>query len=89
MKYKKEVIILKDKWNTAAHEVPEPRSIEMTEVTPDTYMDTPFPLPVDAQKRLLELIYNRKSGIITRQELIDVLFNSESVASRTIIRCRL
>jgi hypothetical protein len=89
MKYKKEVIILKDKWNTAAHEVPEPRSIEMTEVTPDTYMDTPFPLPVDAQKRLLELIYNRKSGIITRQELIDVLFNSESVASGTIIRCRL
>ena len=89
MKYKKEAIVLKDKWITAAQDVPEPRSIEMTEVTPGSYMDTPFPLPVDAQKRLLELIYNRKSGIITRQELIDVLFNSESVESGTIIRCRL
>ena len=87
MKYKKEVIVLKDKWNTAAHDVPEPRAIEMTEVTPDTYMDTPFPLPLDAQKRLLELIYNRKSGIITRQELINVLFNQETIEPGTIIRC--
>ncbi len=86
---KKEVIVLKDKWITAAQDVPEPRSVEMTEVVPDTYMDTPFPLPVEAQKRLLELIYNRKSGIITRQELIDVLFNPESVPSGQIIRCRL
>ncbi len=86
---KKEVIVLKDKWITAAQDVPEPRSVEMMEVVPDTYMDTPFPLPVEAQKRLLELIYNRKSGIITRQELIDVLFNPESVPSGQIIRCRL
>ena len=89
MKYKKEVIVLKDKWNTAAHDVPEPRSIEMTEVAPNTYMDAPFPLDLDAQKRLLELIYNRKSGIITRQELIDVLFNPEGSPRGTIIRCRL
>ena len=89
MKYKKEVIVLKDKWNTAAHDVPEPRSIEMTEVKPDTYMDSPFPLTIDAQKRLLELIYNRKSGIITRQELINVLFNPESTPRGTIIRSRM
>ena len=89
MKYKKEVIVLKDKWNTGAHDVPEARSIEMTEVIPDTYMDSPFPLTIDAQKRLLELIYNRKSGIITRQELIDVLYNSQDARKGTIIRCRL
>ena len=89
MKYKKEVIVLKDKWITSATEVPEARAIEMTEVMPDTYMDAPFPLGLDAQKRLLELIYNRKSGIITRQELIDVLFNPEDVSGGTIIRCRL
>jgi hypothetical protein len=89
MKYKKEVIVLKDKWNTGAHEVPEPRALEMTEVAPDTYMGAPFPLNLDAQKRLLELIYNRKSGIITRQELINVLFNPQDISKGTIIRCRL
>ena len=89
MSMKKEVIVLKDKWLTNATEVPEPRAIEMTEVTADTYMDSPFPLTIDAQKRLLELIYNRKSGIITRQELIDVLFNPEGAPSGQIIRCRL
>ena len=86
---KKEVIVLKDKWNTAAHDVPEARTLEMTEVSPNTYMDAPFPLGLDAQKRLLELIYNRKSGIITRQELIDVLYNSQDARKGTIIRCRL
>ena len=80
---------MKDKWNPGAHEVPEARTLEMTEVAPNTYMDAPFPLSLDAQKRLLELIYNRKSGIITRQELINVLFNPEGVPSGTIIRCRL
>ena len=80
---------MKDKWNTAAHDVPEARSIEMTEVIPNTYMDSPFPLTLDAQKRLLELIYNRKSGIITRQELINVLFNQEASKTGTIIRCLL
>ena len=89
MKYKKEVIVLKNKWNPGAYEVPEPRALEMTEVAPDTYMDAPFPLSLDAQKRLLELIYNRKSGIITRQELIDVLYNTQNARKGTIIRCRL
>ena len=89
MKYKKEVIVLKDKWNPAAYDVPEARTLEMTEVAPNTYMDAPFPLDLDAQKRLLELIYNRKSGIITRQELINVLYNQEAVKPGTIIRCLL
>ena len=89
MSVKKEVIVLKDKWNTAAQDVPEPRSLDLVEVMPDTYMNQPFPLDIDAQKRLLELIYNRKSGIITRQELIDVLFNPEGAPGGQIIRCRL
>ena len=88
MKYKKEVIVLKDKWNTNATDVPEMRAIEMTEVSPDTYMNTPFPLTTETQKRLLELIYNRKSGIITRQELIDVIFSTENPPSGHIIRYR-
>jgi hypothetical protein len=85
MKYKKEVIVLKDKWNPGAHEVPEARTLEMTEVAPNTYMDAPFPLSLDAQKRLLELIYNRKSGIITRQELIDVLFSEEDKKAGLVV----
>ena len=89
MSVKKEVIVLKDKWNTNATDVPETRAIEMAEVSPDTYMNTPFPLTTETQKRLLELIYNRKSGIITRQELINVLFNQEASKPGTIIRCLL
>ena len=88
MSMKKEVIVLKDKWNTNATDVPEMRAIEMTEVSPDTFMNTPFPLSAETQKRLLELIYNRKSGIITRQELIDVIFNTENTPSGQIIRYR-
>ena len=64
-------------------------SLEMVEVTKSNFVSNPFPIPLDAQKRLLELIYNRKSGIITRQGLINVLFDPEGVPSGTIIRCRL
>ncbi len=83
---KKEVLVLKEKWNVGATEVPSPRAIDMHAVTEDTYVENPFPLPLDAQKRLLELIYNRKSGIITRQELINVLFNPESAAAGTLFK---
>ena len=65
------------------------KSLEMYELTENNYINNPFPLPIDAQRRLLELIYNRKSGIITRQELIDVIFNPETAPSGTIIKCRL
>ena len=83
---KGKVIVLKEKWNPGPHEVPSARALDMVEVSQGKYAEQPFPLPLDAQKRLLELIYRRKSGIITRQELIDVLFNSEDVSPRTIIR---
>lgn len=61
-------------------------SLDMVEVSEDRYMEQPFPLGMEAQKRLLELIYNRKSGIITRQELINVLFNPQNLTSGTFIR---
>ncbi len=59
--------------------------IEMTEVVEANFVDSPFPISLDAQKRLLELIYSRKSGIITRQELIDVLFNKKDKKAGLII----
>ena len=78
---------MKEKWNVAAHDVPSARALEMVEVERGDFVENPFPLSLDAQKRLLELIYNRKSGIITRQELIDVLFNTQNIESGPIIRC--
>ena len=89
MKYSKEVIVLKEKWNPGAQEVPTARALEMVQVSQDDYHEVPFPLSLGAQKRLLELIYNRKSGIITRQELINVLYNTQDARKGTIIRCRL
>lgn len=47
-------------------------------------VSSPFPLSVGAKKNLLELIYKRKSGIITRQELIDVLYNQETTGTGPI-----
>ncbi len=79
---------MKNKWNPGAQEVPEPRALEMVQVTEDEFREVPFPLDLDAQKRLLELIYNRKSGIITRQELINVLFNTTDNPRSKIIRYR-
>jgi len=78
---------LKEKWNPGAHDVPAARSLEMVEVGDAEFRETPFPLSLDTQRKLLELIYNRKSGIITRQELINVLYNQENIEPGTIIRC--
>ena len=87
MKKKKAPLVLADRWVDGAMDVPHATALDMVEISHDNYISTPFPLPLDAQKRLLELIYNRRSGIITRQELIDVLFNPEDVPKGTIIRC--
>ena len=56
--------------------------IKLTQPWIDNAMDA---LSLDAKKSLLELIYNRKSGIITRQELIDVLFNEKDKKTGLII----
>ena len=84
---KKEVLVLRDKWNPGAHEVPTARALEMVEVGDAEFRETPFPLSLDTQRKLLELIYNRKSGIITRQELINVLYNQEDIEPGQVIRC--
>ena len=60
--------------------------LEMFELTESEFIENPFPLALDAQKRLMELIYSRKSGIISRQELIDVLFNPESTQKGALIK---
>ena len=62
--------------------------LETTEVIPGQFEPSPFPMDLETQKRLLELIYNRKSGIITRQELINVIFSTENPSSGHIIRYR-
>ena len=81
-----QLILLEEKWNPAATEAPSARSLEMVEVRDAEFRETPFPLSLDAQRKLLELIYTRKSGIITRQELIDVLFNPENTKTGTLFR---
>ena len=87
MKDKKLPLTLSNRWIDGATDAPAATALEMVEISDNNYISNPFPLPLDAQKRLLELIYNRRSGIITRQELIDVLFNPEDVPKGTIIRC--
>ena len=62
--------------------------LETTEIIPGQFEPSPFPMGLETQKRLIELIYNRKSGIITRQELINVIFNTENTPSGNIIRYR-
>ena len=80
---------MKDKWNPSAHEVPAARALEIMETENAQHTQQPFPLSLDSQKRLLELIYNRKSGIITRQELIDVLYNKKDDRPGKIYRSTL
>jgi hypothetical protein len=68
----RKVIILTEKWNPGAHDAPTLRELEN-----NLYGPPPFPLSLDAQKQLLELIYTRRSGIISRQELLDIIFAAE------------
>ena len=81
MSKKKDVIKLTQPWINNAMDAPS-LPIMLDE---SGYMISPFPLSSDTKKSLLELIYNRKSGIITRQELIDVLFNEEDKKTGLIV----
>jgi hypothetical protein len=81
MSKKKDVIKLTQPWIDNAMDAPS-LPIMLDE---SGYMISPFPLSSDAKKSLLELIYNRKSGIITRQELMDVLFNEEDKKTGLIV----
>ena len=81
MSEKKDVIKLTQPWIDNAMDAP---SLPIM-LDPAAHAVSPFPLSTDAKKSLLELIYNRKSGIITRQELIDVLFNEKDKNTGLII----
>ena len=78
--------VLQDKWNTNANDVPEPRELNKLKMEEGRYV--PFPLSLDTQKELLDLICRRQSGIISRQELVDVLFGEKNSKTRHIIRYR-
>ena len=78
--------VLQDKWNTNAKDVPEPRELNKLKVEEGRYV--PFPLSLDTQKELLDLICRRESGIISRQELVDVLFGEKSPKAYKIIPYR-
>ena len=78
--------VLQDKWNTNAKDVPEPRELNKLKVEEGRYV--PFPLSLDTQKELLDLICRRASGIISRQELVDVLFGEKNSKTGHIIRYR-
>jgi hypothetical protein len=55
MKYKKEVIVLKDKWNPGAHEVPEARALEMTEVAPRHLYGRPLSFVLRCTKKIIRV----------------------------------
>lgn len=78
--------VLQETWNTNAKDVPEPRELNKLKVEEGKYV--PFPLSLDTQKELLDLICRRESGIISRQELVDVLFGEKSPKAYKIIRYR-
>tara|TARA_A100001391_G_scaffold113636_1_gene76470 strand:+ start:618 stop:881 length:264 start_codon:yes stop_codon:yes gene_type:complete len=86
MSKKREPTILEDTWHTNAKDVPEPRELNKLKVADGTYV--PFPLSLDTQKELLDLICRRESGIISRQELVDVLFGEKNSKTGQIIRYR-
>jgi hypothetical protein len=41
--------------------------------------DYPFPLSLESQTKLLNLVRDRKSGIVTRSELKEILFPKRTV----------
>ena len=41
--------------------------------------DYPFPLSLESQTKLLNLVRNRKSGIVTRSELKEILFPKRTI----------
>jgi hypothetical protein len=73
MKNKKEPILLVNKVKkTSIYDAPEPLALIVRErEEEDQY---PFPLSRDQQFGLLYLLRTKKSGIITREELRNIIF---------------
>ena len=73
MKIKKEPILLVNKVERATiYDPPEPLALIMVENKKNRCY--PFPLSQEQQFELLYLIRTRKSGIITREELQNIIF---------------
>ena len=73
MKQKKEPLLLVNKIKkTSIYDAPEPTALIVKErEQEDRY---PFPLSRDQQFDLLYLLRTKKSGIITREELQNIIF---------------
>tara|TARA_Y100000034_G_C6852805_1_gene387097 strand:- start:936 stop:1175 length:240 start_codon:yes stop_codon:yes gene_type:complete len=73
MKQKKEPLLLVNKIKkTSIYDAPEPLALIVKErEEEDRY---PFPLTRDQQFALLYLLRTKKSGIITREELQNIIF---------------
>ena len=78
MKDKKEPILLVNKVQKATiYDAPEPLALIVRErEQEDRY---PFPLSRDQQFELLYLMRTRKSGIITREELQNIIFTEPTL----------
>ena len=78
MKDKKEPILLVHKVKKATiYDAPEPLALIVRErEQEDRY---PFPLSRDQQFELLYLMRTRKSGIITREELQNIIFTEPTL----------
>ena len=75
---KKKTVKLKNNMRISTFDPPTAITLEMHEVAKDTYEHL-LPLSLETQARLLQLIRTRKSGIITRTELENILFPSTAL----------
>ena len=73
MKNKTKPILLVDRAEkTSIHDPPEPSALILSRR--EEFKKYPFPLSRDQQFELLYLIRTRKSGIVTREELQNIIF---------------
>lgn len=73
MKKKKPIRLIDRAKSPGALDVPTAPVFETFETSEDVF-DCPFPLSYESQRRLLNFLETRKSGIVTRSELMDVIF---------------
>ena len=64
--------------NVEAHSPALPPVYVLHEVEEGVF-DYPFPLSLESQTKLLNLVRDRKSGIVTRSELKEILFPKRTI----------
>ena len=72
MKHQKPIRLVYEIKKTSIYDAPEPLALILGEKKKTRY--SPFPLSPEQQFELLYLVRTRKSGIITREELQDIIF---------------